>query len=455
MRATPSTLANAAYSIVRRRLMRGQLSLGQAVSRRKLAAELGMSFLPVSEALLRLEVEGLLESRPRAGTRVRIPSPDDVRGHYVVRESLETQAARLFSEKASTAERVSLQQLGARVDRMSQDEDRKQYLRLHYEVSSQHRRRRPLSRAVGRHRTDQCALVHVVLRFSAAGRGARTPAASGSGESAGRRYVGDRRGGHAPAHQMEPARGASPAAAVFRAPQIKRPDVFPKCATGRLLSSGSDEQISRRELLKRAGAVGAVAFVPVAAVVSARTAFAQGAASAAGVVREPLETLTSAEADVLEAICARLIPTDANGPGAAEARAAHYIDRALGGALQSSRQVYATGLAALDSYATSSRGSRFPALAPADQDRVLQEVATGSAGFPNGVAFFNLVRTHTVEGTFGDPSYGGNAGFVGWDLIGYPGVRTVVTADEQRLGAGAKPNHKSAYDYTMFTKASP
>ena len=127
-----------------------------------------------------------------------------------------------------------------------------------------------------------------------------------------------------------------------------------------------DEQISRRELLKRAGAVGAVAFVPVAAVVSGRTTFAQGAASAVpAVVREPLETLTSAEADVLEAVCARLIPTDANGPGAAEARAAHYIDRALGGALQSSRQVYASGLGALDSYASSSRGSRFPALAAA------------------------------------------------------------------------------------------
>jgi gluconate 2-dehydrogenase gamma chain len=207
--------------------------------------------------------------------------------------------------------------------------------------------------------------------------------------------------------------------------------------------------------------VGAVAFIPVAAIISPGTAVAQeakGATSSAAVtvVREPLETLTAAEADVLEAVCARLIPTDARGPGAAEARAAHYIDRALGGALQSSRPVYGAGLAALDTYASSSRGSRFAALAPADQDRLLQDVASGSAaGFPNGVAFFNLVRTHTIEGTFGDPSYGGNAGFVGWDLIGYPGVRTIVTADEQRLGAAAKPNHKSAYDYTMFTKAAP
>jgi len=133
MRTTQSTLANAAYGIVRRRLLRGQLSLGQAVSRRKLAAELGMSFLPVSEALLRLEVEGLLESRPRAGTRVRIPSADDVRGHYLVRETLETQAARLFADVATRSERLELQKLGARVDRMSQDPNRKRYLRLHYE----------------------------------------------------------------------------------------------------------------------------------------------------------------------------------------------------------------------------------------------------------------------------------------------------------------------------------
>jgi DNA-binding GntR family transcriptional regulator len=59
-----SSLAAEAYAIVRQRILSGELGLGQVISRRKLAAELGMSFLPVSEALLRLEFEGLLESRP-------------------------------------------------------------------------------------------------------------------------------------------------------------------------------------------------------------------------------------------------------------------------------------------------------------------------------------------------------------------------------------------------------
>jgi hypothetical protein len=57
---------------------------------------------------------------------------------------------------------------------------------------------------------------------------------------------------------------------------------------------------------------------------------------------------------------------------------------------------------------------------------------------------------------FGDPYYGGNANFAGWDLIGYPGVRTQVTAaDQQALERNQlKPNHRSAYDNEMFNKAT-
>src|SRR5438045_1866152 len=177
----------------------------------------------------------------------------------------------------------------------------------------------------------------------------------------------------------------------------------------------------------------------------------------AAFAREPLETLTAAEADLLDAIVARLIPTDANGPGATEARAVHYIDRALGGALASSRAAYVSGLAALDRYARSSRGKPFTELAPADQDAVLTDVETDApTGFTgSSAAFFALVLNHTHQGTFGDPYYGGNANFVGWDLVGYPGVRTMVTAeDQQKLQRNEiKPNHKSAYDYDGFAKS--
>jgi DNA-binding GntR family transcriptional regulator len=136
MRSTAETrsLSAEAYEVVRQRIARGELVLGQAISRRRLAAELGISFLPVTEALLRLEFEGLLESRPRAGTRVRIPSPQDVEGNYVVRQALETQAAILFAEVATTAERSELRRLAARVDALSVKSDRPMYVTLHLKL---------------------------------------------------------------------------------------------------------------------------------------------------------------------------------------------------------------------------------------------------------------------------------------------------------------------------------
>jgi gluconate 2-dehydrogenase gamma chain len=228
--------------------------------------------------------------------------------------------------------------------------------------------------------------------------------------------------------------------------------------------------VSRRHLFKQVGLAGAAAAVS-AAVPGAATA--QGAAGATpGAVPKPeaapapplpaappamprleaLETLTAAEADTLEAIVARLIPTDENGPGATEARAAHYIDRALTGPLRGARASYAANLAALDAYAQSSKGAPFAKLNVAEQDAVLTDmeknVATGFT--PNAAAFFALVRTHTIQGTFCDPYYGGNADFVGWDLLGYPGIRLTVTAEEQRMGAKPAPVRQSAYADASF-----
>ena len=112
-------LAAEAYTTVRERIIHGELAIGQVISRRKLATELGMSFLPVTEALIRLENEGLLESRPRAGTRVKVPTRQDVEGHYVIREALEAQAAMLFAERAERRERSELLKLAKRVDALS------------------------------------------------------------------------------------------------------------------------------------------------------------------------------------------------------------------------------------------------------------------------------------------------------------------------------------------------
>jgi DNA-binding GntR family transcriptional regulator len=114
------TRASNAYRVVRGRIISGEMALGAPISRRRLASELGVSFLPITEALIRLELEGLVESRPRAGTRVRIPTPQEVRDHFVVREAFEAQAARAFAGVATPRDRSDVQRLARRVDELSE-----------------------------------------------------------------------------------------------------------------------------------------------------------------------------------------------------------------------------------------------------------------------------------------------------------------------------------------------
>ncbi len=193
--------------------------------------------------------------------------------------------------------------------------------------------------------------------------------------------------------------------------------------------------VSRREVLKRAGVAGtAILALPDLGRVLPGTA---------DVVAQT-RTLTAEAFATLHAVCARLIPTDDQGPGATEAHAAEYIDRALGGALAAARSDYTLGLTAIDRAAQQTFGAVFAKLAPPQQDAVLRELQE--------TPFFNLVRGHTLQGTFCDPIYGGNASFVGWDLIGYPGVRLAVSAAEQNLSTPATPAHTSAYSSGMFEK---
>ncbi len=112
--------------------------------------------------------------------------------------------------------------------------------------------------------------------------------------------------------------------------------------------------LSRRELFRRLGITGAAAAMLPG--LSHVLAFQQGARRNDTV---PQGVLNATEAGTLAAICARLIPSDDAGPGATEARASTYIDRALGGWLAPSRPVYTEGLAAQESAARSTYAAPF------------------------------------------------------------------------------------------------
>jgi GntR family transcriptional regulator, rspAB operon transcriptional repressor len=112
------SLSNKAYFRIRERILRGELAPGEVLSARRLAEEFGMSLLPVAQALRQLENDKLVESRPRAGTRIRIPRPEEVRGQCIVREALEAQSARLCCALATMKERLELDRLAEQLDTM-------------------------------------------------------------------------------------------------------------------------------------------------------------------------------------------------------------------------------------------------------------------------------------------------------------------------------------------------
>jgi len=147
-----------------------------------------------------------------------------------------------------------------------------------------------------------------------------------------------------------------------------------------------------------------------------------------GEIRVPLRFFTAAEARVVQAACERIIPKDSSGPGATEAGVVIYIDHQLAGPYgsdkyrftqppfvesvpehgyqgkQTPREIYREGVRQL---------TNFIDLGPEQQDQRLRAIETS--------IFFRLLRQHTIEGMFSDPMHGGNAGLIGWQLIGYPG----------------------------------
>jgi gluconate 2-dehydrogenase gamma chain len=135
-------------------------------------------------------------------------------------------------------------------------------------------------------------------------------------------------------------------------------------------------------------------------------------------------------AATVAAFAERLMPGAPGKPGARDANVVNYIDLALAGAYADQQDFYRRGLAQLDAYCAKAHGKPFAKLSAAQQDEVIGALEQGKAGeftFPTAQAFFNTLRTHTMEGMFADPVYGGNKDFAGWKLVGFPGAQLFYT----------------------------
>ncbi len=174
-------------------------------------------------------------------------------------------------------------------------------------------------------------------------------------------------------------------------------------------------------------------------------------------VRVPLRFFDEKEAVTVAAAASRILPSDANGPGAAEGGVVIYIDRQLAGPYgrdryrytqgpfedglpeqgyqgkATPREVYRQGLVLL--------GQDFDRLTANEQDAKLKSIET--------TYFFRMLRQHTIEGMFCDPMHGGNADMIGWQMIGYPGPYMSWGEDiDQHHGKPFRPKPRSLREVT-------
>jgi gluconate 2-dehydrogenase gamma chain len=108
-----------------------------------------------------------------------------------------------------------------------------------------------------------------------------------------------------------------------------------------------------------------------------------------------------------------IIPAD-DAPGAREAGVIHYIDRQLSRKFRDQRRTYLDGLAAADQIA----GGSFADVSRERQLEIVQQLERDQATRP----FFDLLVAHAMQGYYGNPRHGGNAGFASWRMLGVPPV---------------------------------
>jgi gluconate 2-dehydrogenase gamma chain len=138
----------------------------------------------------------------------------------------------------------------------------------------------------------------------------------------------------------------------------------------------------------------------------------QHAPTAPGSDPPHFETLDLVTAGEIEAIANQIIPS-ADGPGAREAGVIYFIDRALSTFAADDREAYRIGMAQFQQ----KRRELFPNSTTIASLTNQQQIALIHA--IEASEFFELLRTHTVLGFLGNPSYGGNRGGIGWKQIGF------------------------------------
>ncbi len=123
--------------------------------------------------------------------------------------------------------------------------------------------------------------------------------------------------------------------------------------------------------------------------------------------------LSNDQATTLAAICDQIVPAD-EFPSASQAGVLTYIDRQLMRHYRPHRDAYRDGLKRANEMSRQRFSKDLARLSAPQQLQVVIAIEKEDS------AFFNLVRTHTMEGYYGSPRHGGNRDAASWRMLGLP-----------------------------------
>jgi len=168
---------------------------------------------------------------------------------------------------------------------------------------------------------------------------------------------------------------------------------------------------SRRQFLGTAGGAAGAAWIGLHWP-SIAAAAQHGHDAAAGRTEHEFQVLSTAQARDVEAIAAQIVPSGRT-PGAREAGVVYFIDRIHAGIYAAGAADFVAGLKDFQDEFARRRPDAGPFAGLPDEGQLahLREVEK--------TPFFESMRFLTVLGLLSLPSYGGNAGQVGWKLVGF------------------------------------
>jgi gluconate 2-dehydrogenase gamma chain len=220
--------------------------------------------------------------------------------------------------------------------------------------------------------------------------------------------------------------------------------------------ANEDADLARREVLKRIATVAGAPVLAGAASASAAAAPSDASTDASAAASNPgsaqalgYQSLGLEEAAFVEALVSIMCPADHLTPSGVDCGLAIFMDRQLAGAFGQGERLYMrgpwrqgkpqfgyqlpltpeqffkVGVAAANAACKEAHGKNFDALAAAEADAFVAQIAAGKVTDPRvslGMWFNDLVYPLFVQACFADPMYGGNGDKVFWRMIGYPGL---------------------------------